>query len=136
MKLSPHLSFDGTCREAFGFYQRVLGGTIITMLTYGESPMADGVPQEAHDRIVHATLTFGDAVLSGADTLPGQFEPPRGFQVLLQPEDAEESRRVFDLLREGGAVVVPAQKTFWSPFYGALVDSFGVPWEISCESGG
>ena len=134
MRLSPHLSFDGTCREAFGFYERVLGGSIVTMLTYGASPMADDVPPEAHDRVVPATLTFGDAVLSGADAPPGQFEPSRGFQLLLQPEGGEESRRVFDLFSEGGEVVVPPQKTFWSPFYGALVDRFGIPWEISCES--
>lgn len=134
MRLSPHLSFDGTCREAFGFYEQVLGGSIVTMLTYGASPMADDVPPQAHDRIVHATLTFGDAVLSGADAPPGEFELPCGFQLLLQPEDAEASGRVFDLLSEGAEIVVPPQKTFWSPFYGALVDRFGVPWEISCES--
>ena len=136
MRLSPHLSFDGTCREAFGFYERVLGGSIVTMLTYGASPMADDVPPEARDRIVHATLTFGDAALSGADAPPGQFEPPRGFQLLLQPEGAEESRRVFDLLSEGAEIIVPPQTTFWSPFYGALVDKFGIPWEISAETEG
>lgn len=140
MRLSPHLSFDGTCREAFGFYERVLGGSIVTMLTYGESPMAADVPMESHDRIAHATLLLGllglpgESVLSGADALPGQYEPPRGFQVLLQPPQAEESRRVFDLFADGGEIMVPVQETFWTPVYGALVDRFGVPWEISCES--
>lgn len=136
MKLSPHLSFDGTCREAFGFYERVLGGSIVTMLTYGESPMAEEVPPDCRDWIVHATLTFGEAVLSGADMQPGQFEQVRGFQLLLQPADPEQSRRLFDVLAEGGEIVTPLQETFWSPCYGALVDRFGVPWEISCESEG
>ena len=136
MRLSPHLSFDGTCREAFGFYERVLGGSIVTMLAYGESPMAGEVPPDSHARIVHATLMFGEAVLSGADALPGQYEPPRGFQVLFQPEDPDESRRAFDGLAEDGEIVVPVQRTFWSACYGALVDRFGVPWEISCESQG
>ena len=133
MRLSPHLSFDGNCREAFGFYAHVLDGSIVTMLTYGASPMADEVPVDCHDRIVHATLVFGEAVLSGADALPGRFEPARGFQVLLQPEDPDESQRVFDRLKEGGKIVVQAQQTFWTPFYAALIDRFGVPWEISCE---
>lgn len=135
MRLGPHLAFDGTCREAFGFYERVLGGSIVTMLAYGESPMAADVPPHCRDWIVHATLTLGEAVLSGADMRPGEYEPPRGFQLLLQPGDAAESRRLFALLAEGGEVVVPLQETFWSPCYGALVDRFGVPWEISSESG-
>jgi PhnB protein len=25
------------------------------------------------------------------------------------------------------------QETFWARRYGALVDQFGVPWEINCE---
>ena len=134
MRLSTHLSFDGTCREAFGFYERVLGGSILTMLTYGESPMADQVPRGCGNRIIHATLKVGDFELMGVDALPGRFVQPGGFQVLLQPEDPDEARRVFDLFAEGGEVVLPLQKTFWSPCFGALVDRFGVPWEISCES--
>ena len=41
MRFSPHLTFDGQCRAAFEFYERVLGGKIVTMLSYGGSPMAD-----------------------------------------------------------------------------------------------
>ena len=52
MKLVPHLLFDGQCREAFSFYQQALGGTITTMLTYGDSPLADQTALEWHDRIV------------------------------------------------------------------------------------
>ncbi len=135
MRLSTHLSFDGTCREAFGFYERVLGGSILTMLTYRDSPMADQVPPDCGDRIIHATLKLGGFELMGADALPGRFEPQRGFQVVLQPEDPDEARRIFDLFAEGGEVMLPLQKTFWSPCFGALADRFGVPWEISCEGG-
>ena len=106
------------------------------MLSYGESPMAADVPPDCRGRIVHATLKLDEFVLTGADALPGQLEPPRGFQVLLQPEDPEESRRVFNAFAERGEVVMPLQETFWTPCFGALVDRFGVPWEISCESEG
>ena len=43
MHISPHLCFNGQCRTAFEKYQQILGGTITTMLTYGESPMASQV---------------------------------------------------------------------------------------------
>lgn len=133
MQLSPHLVFDGQCREAFGFYEEVLNGEVLTMLTYGESPMAAQVAQECHERIVHATLRLGSGLLSGVDALPGTYEKPQGFYVLLQPQGAPESERVFNRLAQRGKVTIPFQSTFWSPAYGSLVDRFGVPWEISGE---
>lgn len=133
MNLSPHLVFDGECREAFTFYEQALGGKNITMLTYGDSPMAAQVPPECRDRIVHASMTLGNGVLTGADALPEDFERPQGFYVLLQPDEPDESERMFRLLSENGQVRIPMQKTFWSASYGSLVDRFGVPWEISCE---
>ena len=134
MHLSPHLVFDGLCQEAFLFYEQALGGKIATMLTYGDSPMAEQISPEWHGRIVHASMTLGDGVLSGVDALPDDFERPQGFYVLLQPDDPAESERAFRLLAENGEIRIPIQKTFWSPCYGMLVDRFGVPWEISCES--
>ena len=132
MNLSPHLVFDGQCQEAFTFYEQALGGEIVTMLTYGDSPMAEQVSPEWHGRIVHASMTLGDGVLSGVDALAEDFERPQGFYVLLHPDEPGESERVFHRLAEHGQIRVPLQKTFWSPCYGVLVDQFGVPWEISC----
>jgi PhnB protein len=133
MQLSPHLQFCGQCEEAFRFYERSLGGKIVTMLTYGDSPMAEQVSAGLHDKIVHATLTLGDGVLTGADIDPEEYERPQGFCVLVHPSSTVESRRIFGELAEQGTVRIPLQKTFWSPSYGLLVDRFGVPWEISCE---
>jgi PhnB protein len=35
MRVSSHLTFSGQCEAAFKFYERTLGGKIVTMLTYG-----------------------------------------------------------------------------------------------------
>lgn len=136
MRLSPHLSFNGTCEEAFRFYETALRGTIVTMLTYGASPMSNTVSRDWHEKIVHATLMLRDGVISGADAPPGEFKTPQGFQILYQPDNEEESRAVFNDLANDGVIVVPLRATFWSPCYGALVDRFSIPWEISCESDG
>ena len=45
MQVSCHLTFAGTCEEAFRFYERTLGGRIETMLAYGDSPLAEEVSQ-------------------------------------------------------------------------------------------
>ena len=133
LKVCPHLTFDGRCEEAFTFYQRALGGTVATMLTYGDSPMADQVPEAMRDKVVHATLNLGDTELTGADVLPENYKKPQGFYVLLGTSDPGETERIFRTLADNGAVEMPVQKTFWSGAYGMLVDQFGIPWEISCE---
>ena len=132
MRFIPHLIFGGQCEAAFKFYERALGGNIVTMLTYGNSPMAEQVPLEWRDKIVHANLTVDDTVLAGADVLPDRYERPQGFYVLLEIADPLRAEHMFHALAENGAVQMPIQKTFWSPAFGVLVDQFGIPWEISC----
>jgi PhnB protein len=129
--ISPHLQFDGQCRFAFEAYHRLFGGTLTTMLSYGESPMATDVEPQWHDRIVHATLRVGDFELAGADVLPSDYRKPQGFSVILVVDEIAEAERLFSALADGGAVQLPLQPTFWSPGFAVLVDRFGVPWEIS-----
>ncbi len=132
MKVSPHLTFDGQCESAFKFYERCIGGRIVTMLTWRDSPMAEQAPLEWHDKILHATLTVGDSVLTGADVVPEQYEQPKGFFVQLGLDDPGDAERIFAVLAEGGTVQMPIQKTFWARRFGVLVDQFGIPWEINC----
>lgn len=132
MKVSPHLTFDGQCESAFKFYERCIGGSIVTMLTWRDSPMAEQAPLEWHDKILHATLTVGDSVLTGADVVPEQYEQPKGFFVQLGLDDPGDAERIFAVLAEGGTVQMPIQKTFWARRFGVLVDQFGIPWEINC----
>jgi PhnB protein len=130
MKLGTHLIFNGQCEQAFKFYERILGGSF-TMLTYRDSPMAEQVPAQWRSKVVHATLSVGDAALMGADV--EDYQQPQGFYVLLSIDDPVDAGRIFRALAENGAVRMPIQKTFWSPAFGMLVDQFGIPWEISCE---
>jgi len=131
MRVSPHLCFDGQCREAFEFYQQHLGGTMETMLTYGESPMAAQVETQWHGRILHVSLKLGEVELTGVDMLPRDFRKPQGFFVTLTIDAAGRAERIFAALAEGGVVRLPFQKTFWSPGFGVVVDRFGIPWEIN-----
>src|SRR4051794_24019560 len=56
MQINPYLNFNGTCAEAFRFYEQVLGGKITMMQTHGESPMRDQVPPDWHDAVMHVSL--------------------------------------------------------------------------------
>lgn len=133
MKLNPCLTFKGQCEAAFKFYQECLGGNIQTLMTWGDSPMADQVPSEWRDRIIHATLIVGETELMGGDAPPDRYEEPRGFSVTIQINDPAEAETIFDALAENGTVTMPIQQTFWSPRFGMLVDQFGIPWMINCQ---
>jgi PhnB protein len=133
MKWYPHLAFDGQCESAFRFYEQCFGGKIITMLTWADTPMAEQAPPGFGDKILHATLTVGDNMLAGSDSLPGQYLRPQGFQILVGIDDPVEAERIFNALVENGKVQMPFQKTFWAAGFGVLTDRFGISWEINCE---
>jgi PhnB protein len=132
MQLVPYLSFNGQCKTAFQFYERVLGGKITGIFTYGETPAAEHVPPEARDRVIHVRLEAGDAVLMGADS-PTKYEPPRGICVSLHLKDTAQGERIFNALADGGTVQMPFEETFWAERFGMVTDRFGIPWMINCE---
>jgi len=133
LKLTPYLSFDGQCEDAFKLYEKCLGGKITFMQTYGDSPMADQTPTEWRKRVMHATLSVGDQLLQGSDSPPGQYQKPQGFSIAIALSDATEAERIFKALSEDGKVQMPLEETFWALRFGYLIDRFGVPWMINCE---
>ncbi|CAM4220987.1 hypothetical protein PATY110618_02445 [Paenibacillus typhae] len=42
-----------------------------------------------------------------------------------------EAREIFAALGDGGQVVMPLQKTDWSPLYGIVKDRFGVTFQMN-----
>ena len=135
IKLTPHISiaFNGQCEAAFRLYERCLDGTIALMLRWGESPAAAEAPPGWEAKIYHATLKIGDAVITGGDVNPNQYEQPQGFSLVLDMDDLAAAERIFVALAEGGKIQMPLQETFWAARFGALVDRFGIAWSINCE---
>ena len=133
MHITPYLGFQGTCEEAFKLYEKVLNGKITFKMTYGESPMADQMPPDHRNRIMHISLQVGDETISGSDAPPQHYSKPEGFNVAISLKDAAEGERIFKELSAGGQVQMPFQKTFWSPGFGMLVDRYDIPWMVNVE---
>jgi PhnB protein len=72
--------------------------------------------------------------IDGVWCAPGHYEKPQGFSVSIQLKDPVDGERIFNAFAEGGTVVMPFSKTFWSPGFGMCVDQFGIPWMVN--SGG
>ncbi|HUQ38988.1 MAG TPA: VOC family protein [Acidimicrobiales bacterium] len=133
MSFNAYLMFAGNCREAFTRYNEIFGGEL-TLLTAGDVPPGADAPPGDPNLIMHAALKVGDALLMASDDPTVETaKPVEGMQVSYGTNDADEARRVFAALAEGGNVTMPISETFWSPAFGMCVDRFGTPWMVSAE---
>jgi len=134
MQTTPHLHFNGTCEEAFKFYEQLFGGRIETLMPWSAIP-DNSLPPDMQDRITHASLLLEDGgTLAGSDTPPARYQTPAGFGVILSFKGVERARHIFDSLAEGGRVDMPLAKTFWAAGFGMVTDRFGIPWMINATA--
>ena len=133
MELNPYLTFNGQCEAAFKFYEKVFGGKIEAMMTFGSSPMAEQTPPEWRNKIMHARMSVGGKTLMASDAPPDRYEAMKGIMVTLGIDDPGEAERIFRALSERATIQMPIQKTFWAERFSMLVDKFGTPWMVNCE---
>jgi PhnB protein len=133
VQINPYLSFNGQCEAAFRFYEECLDGKLGEIFRYAGTPLAEQVPADWQNKVMHGSLAIGDQVLMGGDVVPDRYERPQGVSLSLQIKSAAQAERIFNLLANEGTVVMPLEKTFWAERFGMLVDRFGIPWLINCE---
>jgi PhnB protein len=132
MNVMTQLAFNGQCREAFEHYEKVLGGEIAVMNTFGDSDvkLPPGSTASAPDQIRFAELQVGDFAILGNDVPVAEFRPMQGFNIALHLKTATEARRIFNAFSEGGQIVTPLSEVAWSSAFGIVTDRFGTPWLI------
>ena len=150
MSLNPYLTFDGNCREAFGFYRSVFGTEFRVLSTFADAPDDMEVPDADRDKVMHVSLPIGSSVLMGSDRSMREASPSRSpaegsnpdgpplvvgnnFSISLAAQGREESDEIIGKLSDGGAVTMPMQETFWGSYFGTCTDRFGINWMISCD---
>jgi PhnB protein len=128
--INAYLTFDGTCREAMTFYQKCLGADLYVM-PFSQVP--GDIPEEAKDRIMHARLAKGPAILMASDTMPGRnIQPGNNFSVAIQCENIPEIENLFSAFAEKGTVTMPLEDMFWGARFGMIKDQFGIQWMFNC----
>jgi PhnB protein len=131
MKLFTYVNFAGRCREAFGFYEKHLGGKVTMMMTHGEVPQGNAGRPDWKDAILHARMTIGETELLGAD-IPNA-EPMRSAYLTLIVGSTPEAERIWATLSDGGEIFMPLAETFFAFRFGQLRDKFGMNWMIIHE---
>jgi len=134
--LCPYVSYDGNCEAAFKFYEKALGAKIEMLLRNEEAPPEMPSPPERKQKIMHGRISIDGQTLMASDTPPEHFHKPQGFSVSLTVSDPAEAERKFKALLEGGSVMMPFGKTFFSRGFGMGTDQFGIPWMVYCPPEG
>jgi PhnB protein len=128
-RLNPYIQFKDNAREALEFYKGVFGGNLV-MNTFGEFGQQDSPDA---DKIMHGQLeTDSGFTLMASDTPPGmERNPGDNISVSLSGDDADELRRYWEKLSDGGTVSVPLEKQMWGDEFGQCVDRFGIQWMVN-----
>ena len=135
-RATPYLMFPGNSEEAFAFYHRVFGGEAPTILRYRDM----GTTGEDADLVAHVSLkVVDDTMLMGSDVSSTHVQDHligTNVEIHLAAHDADEARRVFGALAEGGTVSMPLERVAWSELFGSCIDRFGVRWIVDYEGTG
>ncbi len=126
-QLNPYLNFSGTADKAIKLYESALGAKTESIQRFGDQP--GGGPADTKNRVMHALLRIGEAVVMISDTQP-DMPLTQGNQVhiTLDFDDLAEMARRFEALSAGGKVNMPLQDTFWGARFGMLTDAYGINW--------
>lgn len=134
--IQPYLFFGGRCEEAIRFYERALGAKVEMLLHFNESP--DPVPPGMiapgfESKVMHASLRIGDSVVMASDGSNAD-EKSSNVSLSISCSNNAEVDKTFAALSDGGEVMMPPGKTFWSPYFGMVKDRFGIGWMVGVEA--
>ena len=133
MKLVPYLNFAGNAEEALNFYTDSLGGEVIMINRYGDSPMPSD--EDYKQKLMHARLQFDGNLLMMSDVFKGQPVSTDGnIQLSVEVPDKDRLNEVFNKMARGGTVTMPLAEQFWGATFGMLKDKFGVNWMFNSEN--
>ncbi|MEH7417593.1 VOC family protein [Neobacillus drentensis] len=128
--ITPYLMFNRECDEAFKLYQKAFDGEVVSMQKYGDMPPNPEFPvsDSEKDLVLHAQLKLTESgLIYGSDS---NRELPDGAKVSISVElDSEErAMKAWKVLKEGGAVYMDLQPTFFAKLHGSVQDKYGVTW--------
>lgn len=127
-KINVYLTFNGNCREAMNFYQECLGGELSFQIV-GESPLAEKMPEEMKNSILHATLIRGDLLIMASDMVGEKgLRKGNAVSLMLNCESEGEIQECYRKLSAGGEKNHPLELSFWGALFGDLTDQFGNHW--------
>jgi len=135
MKISPYLYFNGNAAEAIAFYEKAFGGKAVIMKykDVGAYDKSYTIPKGTEDYVCHANMNLGSEMIMCCDT-PEKTNAGDCVQIMVSFDSIEQVKKVFDVLKESGEIIMELQKTFWSELNGMITDKYGITWNLCLTS--
>lgn len=130
MHIQPYLFFEGRSEEALAFYKSAVGAEQLTLMRYKDSPDPCPLPPGNENKIMHASIRFGESVVMLSDGRCSGKQSFQGFSLSLIFKTDAEAQRAFNALADGGKIEMPLTTTFFASQFGMATDRFGVMWMI------
>ena len=137
--ISPYLTFNGNCEEAFMFYKSVFGGEFPYLGRFKEMPPMEGytMSEAEGNMIMHVSLPISkETILMGSDSsekFGAATVIGNNYSISVNAASKNDADRLFKGLSEDGKVTMPIDKTFWGSYFGMLTDKFGIQWMVSFD---
>lgn len=129
--IAPALHFNGDCKDAIALYVKAFGIKDAHIEYYEDAPEDSGLNEKGDmaGKVMHSNLTICGSLVNMCDSeTPVTITDAFRLNVFLPT--AEDVRRAFDTLSEGGRVAVPFGPQFFAPSYAAVEDRFKVYWQL------
>jgi predicted 3-demethylubiquinone-9 3-methyltransferase (glyoxalase superfamily) len=127
-RIVPCLWFDDQAEAATAFYSHVFpGGRVTAVSRYperGDNP--SGKPPGSVCTVEFEIAGQSFTALNGGPIF--KINPSVSF--FVQCDSADDARRLFGALSDGGQVLMALDKYPWSALYGWTADRYGVSWQV------
>ncbi len=138
VRVCSYLNFPGNTEEAFLFYRSVFGGEFQGkgIQHFGDITLsADHPPlsEEQKKLVLHAELSIfnGKHILMATDAPESMgfiLKQGNNMHIQLEPGSRDETKKLYDLLCEGGSINDELRDTFFGAYYGSCTDKYGINW--------
>ena len=131
MKLEAYLFFPGNTEEAMIFYQGIFGGDLSITRRGDVDPTA---AESESGLVISAALDSEAFTLRANDRADTTADVQTRIELTIVGSDEDDLRRIFAALSEQGIVKAQLEKMFWGDIFGALIDRFGIGWQVNISA--
>ncbi len=130
--IDPYLFFPGDAEEAITFYKGVFGGEL-TVTRRGE--VDPSAPEDMKNLVINASLVSDGLTIRASDRTDTSLDVQTRVELSIVGTEDAQLRKIFEDLSAGGTVRSPLEKMFWGDVFGALIDRFGIGWQVNIGQG-
>lgn len=139
-KIHAYLNFNGTCEQAFMFYEKVFNTQNIGTYRFGDMPADPDYPMNEEDKkkIMHTAIMINEStMLMGSDCVENfghKVTNGNSTYIMLDTQTAEEAKALYAALTENAMKMeMELGEQFWAELYASFQDQFGIFWMIHYE---